>query len=230
MTFETPRIRLLVADDHPLLRRALREVITEEPDLEVVAEAANGQLAVQLFRAWQPDVVLMDLLMPVQDGLSATQEILAEAPHARVLILTSVTEDKQVVAALQAGAMGYVFKDANPEELVVAIRSLAQGRAFLPPAVATQLVEGLRSGHPKPPAKSPEVAEPPTPAANAPALTTREQEVLKLLGQGLSNQAIAQTLVLSEATVRVHVANLLRKLGLARRSEAIVYALKHKQP
>jgi NarL family two-component system response regulator LiaR len=206
-------IRVLIVDDHPLMRQALRTAIDVEPDMHVVGEASNGQEAVEGARQWQPDVTIMDLLMPGKDGLQAIAEIRAENPQARILALTSSTDEDKIAAALDAGAQGYLLKDTQREQLLQAIREVYQGNAFLPPTVARKFLNHLRRREPS------LVVEP---------LTARELDVLKLIGTGASNKEIAQSLSLSEATVRVHVHNILGKLGFEKRSQAIAYALREK--
>jgi RNA polymerase sigma factor (sigma-70 family) len=213
------KLRVLIVDDHPMMRAALRAAVDAEPDLEVVGEAANGRQAVQQFRALRPAVTVMDLYLPSQDGLQATAEIVAADPAARILMLTSATEDSKVKVALQAGALGYVLKDAPPEEFLDGLREVASGRLFLPAAVAAKLAASLRPDR---------HAQADLSQLALPALTPREREVLALLGEGLSNAAIAERLSLSESTVRVHLFHLLRKLNLEDRNQAIVYALKTK--
>jgi DNA-binding NarL/FixJ family response regulator len=204
-----PKIRVLIVDDHPMMRTALAAAVEAEPDLEVAGEAVNGKQAAQRYLALRPDVTVMDLYLPLQDGLQATAEIIAADPAARIIFLTSSTEDSKVSAALQAGALGYLLKDAPREEFLEGVREVAAGRVFLPAAAASKLAPSL---HP---------VEPAAPATTS--LTRREQDVLTLVGEGLSNAAIAHRLGLSEATVRVHLFNLLRKLGLEDRNQAIVY-------
>ncbi len=212
---EVKKTSVLLVDDHPLFREALRTAIETEADLMVVGEVADGQQAVHEALALAPDVIVMDLYLPVKDGITAIAEILAGNAAARILAITSSTEDKQVVAAVQAGAMGYLLKDASREEFLFGLRQVASGRVHLPPGVAEKLARGVQSA--SRPAVEADLVEP---------LTPREQEILDLLGKGLSNRAIARQLSLSESTVRVHVYNILGKLGLEDRSQAIVYALK----
>jgi DNA-binding NarL/FixJ family response regulator len=186
--------------------------VDAEPDLTGAGEAANGRQAVQRYLALRPAVTVMDLYLPLQDGLQATAEIIAADPGARILFFTSSTEDSKVGAAMQAGALGYVLKDAPREEFLEGVRRVAAGRVFLPADSASKLAASLRPAEPAAPA-----------AAN---LTQREQAVLTLVGEGLSNAAIAHRLGLSEATVRVHLFRLLGKLGLQDRNQAIVYVQK----
>jgi len=210
----TARIRVLVVDDHPLMREALCSAIDDEADMQIVGEATNGEEAVRQVQTLKPDVTIMDLFMPGKDGLTAIAEIRAHNPQAQILALTSATEDQLVLAAVQAGVLGYLMKDSPRTELLHAIREVNQGNSFLPPNVARKLADSLR--HP-PKEKSPPLIEP---------LTERELDVLKLLGQGESNKQIAQTLGVSEGTIRTHVHNLLGKLGLGNRNQAILYAIR----
>jgi NarL family two-component system response regulator LiaR len=166
--------------------------------------------------ALQPDVVVMDLYLPHLDGLAATREILAQNPAARILVITSSTEDAPVVAALQAGATGYLLKDAASDTLLEAIRLVAAGQTFIPPNVAAKLAGGLRQSAPPPPAPPP--------------LTRREHEVMALLGEGLTDDEMARQLSLTVSTVRVHIFNMLRKLGLQNRQQAVLYLLKQNPP
>jgi NarL family two-component system response regulator LiaR len=212
------KIRVLVVDDHPMLREALVTAIEAEADLEVAGEAVNGQQAVEDARTLAPDVIVMDLFLPVKDGVTAIAEIMALNPEARILAITSSTEDERVLAAVQAGAAGYLLKDASRTLFLQGLRAVAAGKTFLPPEVAEKLARGVRqAGGERTEEASPE------------QLTRREQEILALLGEGLSNRAIADRLSLSESTVRVHVYNILGKLGLEDRGQAIVYALRKSQ-
>jgi NarL family two-component system response regulator LiaR len=205
-------IRVLIADDHPVVRRGLRTLLTSEPGLEPVGEAVNGAEAVLLARSLQPDVILLDMVMPKKNGLEAIIEIKRENPEARILVLTSFAEDEKVFPAIKAGALGYLLKDSSPEELLEAIRSVYQGQSSLHPTIARKLINELK----RPPELTPAQA----------ILTDREVEVLKLVAQGFTNQEIADRLTLSEWTVRTHVRNILDKLHLANRTQAALYALK----
>jgi len=212
------KIRILVVDDHPLMREALCAAISVEPDMEVVGQASNGLEAVAQAQALAPDVIVMDLLMPGQDGLEATVAIRGAQAGVRILALTSSTAEESLWAAIQAGVHGYLCKDAQRDELLRAIRAVSQGEPFLPPSAARALMERVRrQGQP---ALAP-AAEPPMEP-----LTEREREVLRLIGQGASNRSIAQQLCLSEGTVRVHIHHILGKLGLESRSQAVIYALR----
>ncbi len=206
-------IRVLVVDDHPLMREALCAAIADERDMQVVGEATNGEEAVAQARALKPDVTVMDLFMPGKDGLGAIAEIKAENPAARLIALTSSTDEDLVLAAIQAGALGYLLKDSQRVELLRAIREVSRGNTFLPPPVAQKLANSVR----KRPPDQPPLVEP---------LTERELEVLKLIGQGASNRQIAQTLGVSEGTIRTHVHNILGKLNLENRNQALLYAVR----
>ncbi len=214
------QIRVLVVDDHPLMREALCAAIEAEADLAVAGEAGGGRAAVEQARALQPDVIVMDLLMPQMDGLEAIAAIRAEFPQARILALTSSTEESKVLAAVQAGTLGYLLKDAHRDELLQAIREVSRGNAYLPSQVALKLMHSVRESQPDaspPPDESPG-------HRSMERLTPRQREVLNLLGQGLSNREIAERLVVSEATVRSHIYSILGRLGLESRSQAVAYA------
>ena len=201
-------IRILIADDHAVVRQGLRMFLRRDPELEVVGEAADGAAAVRLARALRPDVVLMDLVMPVMDGLAATGEIRRALPDTEVLALTSVLERASVVGAVRAGAIGYLLKDTRAEELRRAIRAAAAGQVQLSPEASALLLR--------------EVREPERPPAEP--LTEREADVLRLLAGGLSNKEIARELRVVEDTVKTHVRHLLAKLGVQSRTQAALYA------
>jgi NarL family two-component system response regulator LiaR len=205
-------IRILIVDDHAVVREGLRALIETEPDMASVGEAADGVQAVQQVRSLQPDVVLMDLVMPRKGGIEAIAEIKAETPGVRILVLTSFAEDDQVFPAIKAGALGYLLKDSSAEELLQAIRDAHRGEPSMHPTIAYKLMRELQRSSDLPPTESP--------------LTEREVEVLKLVARGLSNQEIADRLVVSERTVRTHVSNILGKLHLANRTQAALYALR----
>jgi NarL family two-component system response regulator LiaR len=207
-------IRILIADDHPLVRRGLSTLFATEPGMELVGEAADGQEAVQKARALQPDVILLDLMMPRQTGLEAIHEIVAQNPDAHILVLTSFGEDDQVFPAIKAGAMGYLLKDSSHEELLKAIRDVYRGESSLHPTIARKLVREI---------KQPVAADPPRADE---ALTSREVDVLRLVARGLSNREVAEELVISERTVAAHVRSILNKLHLANRTQAALFALK----
>jgi DNA-binding NarL/FixJ family response regulator len=209
-------VKVLLADDQPLLRTGFRMILEAEPDIEVVGEAGDGETAIRLARRLEPDVVLMDIRMPVMDGVQATRE-LAHSDHPRVLILTTFNLDEYVVEALRAGASGFLLKDVPAAELVNAIRVVAAGDAVVAPAVTRRLLD--RFAHRLPSAEERQ----PAPVALG-SLTEREAAVLKLVARGLSNSEIAAELVVSEATVKTHVHHLLSKLGLRDRVQLVVLA------
>jgi NarL family two-component system response regulator LiaR len=205
-------IRILITDDHAIVREGQRALIDVEPGMEVVGEAADGLEAVELARALEPDVILLDLLMPRMGGVEAIQAIKAENSRSRILVLTSFAEDEKVYTAIKAGALGYLLKDASPDEILAAIRDVANGHASMPPIIAHKLMSELQRTSNRPPTEDP--------------LTARELEILKLVAQGLPNLEIAERLVVSERTVRTHVSNILGKLHLANRTQAALYALR----
>jgi DNA-binding NarL/FixJ family response regulator len=207
--------RVVIADDQALVRSGFR-MILGAAGIPVVAEAADGAQAVAAVREHQPDVVLMDIRMPGMDGLEATRRILAPPAHpdCRIIILTTFDLDQYVYAALTAGASGFLLKDVSPEQLIDAVRMVRSGDALLAPSITRRLVERFASAASPPPAVRGELSE----------LTPRELEVLQLLARGLSNAELAAELVLSEATVKTHVARILRKLGLRDRVQAVVLA------
>jgi NarL family two-component system response regulator LiaR len=208
----TATIRVLIVDDHPVVREGLRRLISTEPGIEVVGEAADGDEAIALANATHPDVVLLDLMMPHKDGIVTTAELKRALPDVRVLVLTSYFEDQWLFPAIKAGAIGYLLKDSAPAELVAAIRRAADGEASLHPAIARKLLH--------------ELSQPAEPWLVGESLTGRETEVLNLVARGMSNQDIAERLVLSERTARSHVSSILRKLHLASRTQAALYAVR----
>lgn len=206
---------VLIADDQALVRVGLRKILEAAGDVEVVAEAENGDEAVAAAARYRPDLVLMDIRMPVLDGIEATRRIAGAQPSTRVLILTTFGLDSYVYEALQAGASGFMLKDAPPEEIAAAVKVVAGGDALLAPAVTRSVVEEFARRAP--------VAPLPEPPALA-ELTPREREVLDLLTRGCSNPEICDRLVISEATAKTHVARILQKLGLRDRVQAVIYA------
>lgn len=205
-------MRVLIVDDHVVVRRGVRALLETEPDIEIVGEAENGEAALRQMRALKPEVVLLDLVMPKMDGIEVIRQAVREALSARILVLTSFAADDKVFPAIKAGALGYLLKDSAPEELLRAIRQVHRGESSLSPTIARKLMQELARPSDLPPTEEP--------------LTERELEVLRLVAQGLSNQQIADKLVVSEATVRTHVSNILSKLHLASRTQAALYALK----
>jgi len=198
-------IRLLVVDDHPVVRAGIVGLLAGEPDLEVVGEAADGAQACDLAAALQPDVVLMDLRMPVMDGTTATERILAATPTVRVVVLTTYETDADILRAVEAGATGYLLKDTPRDDLVAAVRAVAGGETVLAPSVARRLVAGVRNA--------------------AERLTARELEVLAVVARGGSNAQIGVELFISEATVKTHLLRIFAKLGVDDRTRAVTVAL-----
>jgi NarL family two-component system response regulator LiaR len=213
MTTDKRRIRVLIADDHPLVRDGVRSLLKTQPDMELVGEAANGVEAVELARELRPDIILLDMVMPKMDGLQALAQIKKDNPEARILVVTSFADDEKVFPAIKGGALGYILKEAPPLMLAQAIRDVSAGELWLHPTIARKVIDEMRQ---------PSEDLPPTPEP----LTQRELEVLKLIARGLSNQDIAAELVISVATVSYHVSNILSKLHLANRIQAALYALR----
>ena len=204
-------IRVLVVDDQAIVRKGIRALLAEVETIAVVGEAANGAEAVAQAQALDPDVTLMDLVMPVMDGLEAIRQITARQPGARILVLTSFAGDDKVFPAIKAGALGYLLKDSEPAELTHALEQVSRGEPSLHPSIATKVLQELRR-----PAQQ---TRPPN------ALTAREVEVLRLVAKGLSNREIAAQLTTTEATIKTHVSSILSKLHLANRVQAALYAL-----
>jgi DNA-binding NarL/FixJ family response regulator len=215
-------IRVLVADDHRLVRAGLEQLLSAVGDLEVVGSASGGREAVELDARTEPDVVLMDLSMPDLDGIAATREILARRPGARVLVLTSFSERDRVLAALDAGAAGYLLKDAEPDELLRGIRAAAAGEAPLAPKAARALVDARREGAP--------AGEASAPAHPRDELSPREQEILDLLAEGLPNKVIALRLGIAEKTVKNHLSRVFQVLGVTDRTQAALLARRDAEP
>lgn len=201
-------IRVVIADDHAVVRQGLKMFLSLDPEFELVGEGENGQQAVDLARDLAPDVVLMDLLMPVMDGITATRMICSQYPETEVVALTSVLDDAAVVGAIRAGAIGYLLKDAEAEELIRAIKAAAAGQVQLSPKAAERLMREIRA--PENPEK----------------LTERESEVLRLLALGKTNKQISNELKIGDTTVKTHVSNILAKLGVNSRTQAALYAVR----
>ncbi|MFL5909026.1 MAG: response regulator [Gaiellaceae bacterium] len=206
---------IVIADDQALVRVGLRKILESEAGLTVAGEAEDGSDAVAAARRFRPDVVLMDVRMPVLDGIEATRRIVSSGAAARVLILTTFGLDTYVFEALRAGASGFMLKDAPPEEIVAGVRIVANGDALLAPAVTRSVIEEFARSHAQPPPSLPPALE---------ELTPREREVLDLLATGLSNPEICARLIISEATAKTHVARILQKLGLRDRVQVVIYA------
>lgn len=209
---EKQPIRVLIADDHAVVREGLRTLINTEPRMIVIGEAQDGREAVQQSLALQPDVLLLDMVMPHKGGLQVIEEVRQENPQARILVLTSFAGDDVVFPAIKSGALGYLLKNSSPQRLLHAIQEVYRGEPSMSPAIAKKLMLEMRTPSELPPTEDP--------------LTAREVEVLLLLAQGLTNQEIAERLFIGEGTVRTHVSNILGKLHLANRTQAALYALR----
>ncbi len=206
-------IRVLLADDHNVLRQGMAQALDAQPDIAVVAQAADGPQAVELARAHRPDVILLDINMPGMDGVEAARQIIAESPGIGIIMLTMYRRDEYVVEAIKAGASGYLLKEVELDDLLAAIRSVARGEAVLDPAVAGRVLAELR--------------RPARPADDtAPALTERDTEILQLVARGLSNQEIADQLHLAEKTIRNRLSLLFKQLALENRTQAALYAIR----
>ncbi len=208
---QTPKIRIVIADDHAVVREGIRALIESTPDMDVVGEAKDGVEAMLKSRAARPDVVLLDMMMPRMNGLEAISAIKTELPNTRIIILTSFSDDDQVLAAIRAGALGYLLKDSSPRDLLQAIRDVFAGKSSLHPSIALKLIQEINR-----PSAMPTDTE----------LTDRELQILKLVAQGLSNQDISASLTISERTVGTHISNILNKLQLSNRTQAALYALR----
>jgi NarL family two-component system response regulator LiaR len=221
-------IRVLVVDDHAIVRDGICALLATKPDIEVVGEAGNGRIAVSQAHSLQPDVILMDLMMPEMDGIEAIRRIVAQRPGAHILVLTSFAADDKVFPAIKAGAMGYLLKDSESDDLVRAIHQVHRGESSLHPKIARKLLQELSAPPGPPPTPAPAFGTPVGALDETPvdALTEREVEVLQLVAQGRSNREIADQLVIVEGTVRAHVSNILSKLHLASRTQATLYALR----
>ena len=214
-----PRIRVLIVDDHAMVRRGMRDFLDLHPDLEVVGEAADGEAALEATDTLRPDVVVMDLMLPVLDGIAATAQLKARHPTVEVVAITSFIEEERVTAAIEAGASGFLLKDAEADDLAAAIRAARQGEVYLDPAVAGIVARRMRDGGA---GRDGNGAD-----GGLAGLTSRERDVLACVAHGLSNRAIAQELGMAERTARTHVSNILAKLGLSSRTQAALYAVQH---
>jgi DNA-binding NarL/FixJ family response regulator len=207
-------IKVLIADDHHVVRRGLMFFLKTQKDIQIIGEAANGEEAVKLVSELRPDVVIMDLVMPVMDGIEATKKIKETSPNTKILILTSFADQDHVIPAIRAGASGYQLKDIEPDQLVEAIKSVHRGESQLHPKVTSHVMTHLYQGE----KKEENLVE---------ELTKREREVLAEIAKGKSNKEIAASLMITEKTVKTHVSNILAKLNLADRTQAALYAVKH---
>lgn len=204
------KIKVVLVDDHHIVRRGLRSFLNAFDDLTVIGEASSGEEALQHIEEWLPDVIVMDMLMPGgMDGIETIRQVRTLVPNTRIVALTSYTDDSRVVAALRAGAIGYVRKEADPDILLASVRAAAHGQSLLDPAVANAVMQELMRG-----------------GKHSAELTEREQEILRQLAFGRTNHEIAEALVVSDETVKTHVGNILTKLQLAHRTQAVIYALK----
>lgn len=209
------KIKVLIVDDHQVVRQGLRTFLELQDDIVVIGEAGDGLQAVEMVHQYQPDVVLMDLVMPKLDGIAATRQVKSSAAEVKVIALTSFTEDDKVFPAIQAGASSYLLKDVSPDDLVEAIRAAYKGEVRVHPEITRRLMEQV--SHQTTPARQTQVDE----------ITDRERDVVRLVAQGRSNHEIAQELVISEKTVKTHVSSILGKLHVEDRTQAAVYALRH---
>ena len=205
-------IKILICDDHAIVRIGLSFLIGANHDMELVGEAVDGEEAVAMAKKLKPDVIIMDLVMPRKDGVTAISEIKKNNQDARILVLTSFSDDKNVFSAIKAGASGYLLKDSSPEDLLQAINDVYQGKSPLHPVIAQKVIQEMHQPTDLPPTDDP--------------LSAREVEVLQNVAQGMSNQEIARTLKIKEGTVRIHVGNILNKLQLSNRTQAALYALR----
>ncbi|MEH2279520.1 MAG: response regulator transcription factor [Nostoc sp.] len=201
---QSTTIRVLIVDDHPIVRKGLATIINRDPEMTAIAQAENGQQAIDAFREYQPDVTLMDLRMPKMGGVEAIMAICAEFKQARIAVLTTYDSDEDIYRGLQAGAQGYLLKDAKPGELLNAIRAIHNGQKYIPPEVGAKLLQRMSN----------------------PELSERELEVLRLMAQGMSNQEIGTALSIGESTVKSHVNRILSKLGVSDRTQAVITAVK----
>ncbi len=221
------KIRVIIVDDHAVVRQGLQTFINLQDDMEVIGEAENGLEGVELTRQLQPNIVLLDLVMPKLDGVEATKQIAACSPNTKVLILTSFGEDEKVFPALKAGAHGYLLKDIHPNDLVSSIRETFEGKAQLHPDIIKKLMSAVSMQETKAPSIQAESVDSRASSPTNENLTAREQEVLQMIGKGFTNREIAEKLVISETTVKTHVSHLLGKLGVEDRTQAAIWAVKH---
>ena len=221
MMASTAKIKVLIVDDHQVVRQGLRTFLELHADIAVIGEAGDGSAALEMIRRLEPDVTLMDLVMPGFDGVAATRQAVALGVRTKVIVLTSFAEDDKVFPAIQAGASSYLLKDVSPDALVEAIRAVHRGEARLHPDITRRLMTAVSSDAPV------QEAKPASQTKDLQGLTEREREALDLIARGLSNREIAEQMVISEKTVKTHVSNLLDKLGLEDRTRAAIWAMKH---
>jgi len=205
-------IRVLIVDDHAIVRKGIRALLMEYKEIDVIGEASNGVEAIEMANRLQPDVILIDLVMPVMDGIEAIRQIIANQPDARILVLTGYAGENYVIPSIEVGALGYLLKDSQPEDLITAIRQVNIGEPAIDPSIAWKLIRGIPGERPSQTTTKP--------------LSDRELEVLRLLALGKSNLEIAEQLSMTEVTVRTHISRILVKLGLANRVQAALYALR----
>jgi DNA-binding NarL/FixJ family response regulator len=208
------KIKILIVDDHPMMREALQIAFEGEDDLEMIGEAPDATKALKMLETLNPDVIMMDMLLPEMSGLEAIQKIIGNDPAAKILVLSSMEDEERIIAAIQAGALGYFPKTAPREYLLEAIRKVADGLPYMPAGITLKLFQGLRRIKPTLPANDEQIP-----------LTTRQQEILSLLAEAHSDEEIAELLHLEESTVRAHLHHILQRLGLKNRAQAIAYAL-----
>jgi two-component system, NarL family, response regulator LiaR len=214
MKMQDKKISVMIVDDHTIVRQGLRTLLELMEDIEVLGEASNGKQAIDLVSRFHPDVILMDLMMPEMDGITATRKICELNPEMKIIALTSFLEDDNIIPAIQAGATSYLLKDVSPAELVDAIRAAYRGEARLHPNVARKLMDQV-------------AVQPSNPVKSSNDISEREMDVIRLVAQGMSNREIANTLVISEKTVKTHIGSLLSKLNLNDRTQLAIYALKN---
>ena len=205
------KTRILIVDDHPLMRAALREIIELKAEFEIIGEAVNGAHALEMALKFNPQVILMDLYMPIMDGIEATQKIVHSIPGVKILVITSSNDDEKIIAAIRAGAAGILLKDSSREHILFGLREIANGHRFIPQEIGARLACALQAEH-----------------HQVIVLTSREEEVLIIVGEGSTKMEIANKLAISEATVRVHISNIMQKLDVKDRSQVAIFAQRNR--